>query len=151
MERRLRASLVLLGAAVIGASGCGGDGLPDLIQVRGKVLYNDAPLTTGTIVYLPAVGSGGRQAQGLIQPDGTFELSSMSPGDGAQKGDYDVIILAHAQAAGPPKSRGELEAAGGPKVQPMIIPAKYADPNASGLSDTVDDDHPGYREFKLTD
>ncbi|MBN1851331.1 MAG: hypothetical protein JW829_01355 [Pirellulales bacterium] len=143
--------LLLFGLFLEFLVGCGTSGLPDMVQVRGKVLYNNKPLPGGTIVYLPASGPGGRQAQGVIGPDGRFELSSLKPGDGVQKGGYDIIILAHEQAVGPPRSRVELETTGGFKQQRMIIPEKYADPDTSGLSDIVDDNHPGYIEIELGD
>ena len=142
---------IVVGGLLVALCGCDSGGLEGLVQVRGKVLFNDQPLTGGTIVYLPAAGTGGRQAQGLIGSDGTFELSSLKPGDGAQKGKYDIIIIAREQAAEQPKSRVELEATGGPKTGRLLIPEKYANPDTSGLSDTVDDNHSGYVEFKLSD
>ena len=61
-------------------AGCGPSG-PAVYPVTGLVTFNDQPLTTGTVVFLPK--SGGSPAQGEIGPDGKYTLTTYEAGDGA--------------------------------------------------------------------
>ena len=59
MAPPVRLSLALLGVAVLGTlCGCGADGLTDMVQVEGKVLYNNVPLAEGQIVYVGSNQTG---------------------------------------------------------------------------------------------
>jgi len=73
---------------VVGAVGCSSG----LHPVRGKVTFEDGtPLPAGGIVFLQE-GEKAIQAQGSIQPDGSYELGTNRPGDGAAPGKYRVLI-----------------------------------------------------------
>jgi hypothetical protein len=79
---------------MIWLSGCGGKPLPKTVPVKGKVLLPDgSTLTMGKVNFAP-VGTGDdkRSATGVIRKDGTFEMQTYSPGDGARPGDYTVFI-----------------------------------------------------------
>lgn len=133
-------------------SGCAGRDSIETYPVRGEVTYNGKPLTDGTVVYLPAK-PGGRQATGAIQPDGTFQLTTQQRNDGAVKGDYQIVIYAYEPHPGEPQSREDYEAiaqTGGLK-RGYVIPERYADAATSGLSDTVDDNHSGFKKIELID
>ena len=100
--------------------GCGDSG-PDLAPVTGKVLLDGQPLTSGRISTVPSVGRG---ANGAIQSDGTFELTTEKPGDGAVIGTHAVIIASYAPGAGGPEGgRGKL-----------LVPQMYTDELTSGLT-----------------
>jgi hypothetical protein len=60
------------------------------LPVKGKVTLKGKPLTQGQIVFEP--DSAGREAHGSIQPDGTFELTTFKPGDGAAPGTHRVAV-----------------------------------------------------------
>jgi hypothetical protein len=83
---------VLAGALLVGltvtAVGCGKSRMP-VAPVEGKVLYRGQPLEFGSVLFQPDVGP---TAQGIIQPDGTFRLSTYGDGDGAVLGQHRVQI-----------------------------------------------------------
>jgi hypothetical protein len=120
------------------------------VPIRGEVIYKGAPLTDvtqGLVHYLPKT-SEGRQATGRVQPDGTFVLTTFKAGDGVVPGDYDIVISAFGSE---PLSREQAEASGGGAGPKLMIPKKYADPKTSGISDTVNADHSGFKRIELTD
>jgi hypothetical protein len=66
-------------------SGCGNGFVP----VGGKVTFEDgSPLTKGGISFSTQT----YMADGVIQPDGSYVLTSLKPGDGLPPGNYKVII-----------------------------------------------------------
>ncbi|MDR0337691.1 MAG: carboxypeptidase-like regulatory domain-containing protein [Planctomycetaceae bacterium] len=68
-------------------SGCGNGFIP----VHGKVTFEDgSPLTQGGIAFSTATF----MADGKIQADGSFTLTSSKPGDGLPPGNYTVTISA---------------------------------------------------------
>ena len=81
---------VLFFAALVG---CGSDGFE---KVTGTVKYTDGTLPTSemaTITFEPKEpGSDFKGASGDIGEDGTFELTTIEPGDGAMPGDYIVTV-----------------------------------------------------------
>jgi hypothetical protein len=137
--------------AALSLAGCAD---PDIIPIRGEVLYKGAPLKDvpqGLVRYIPKTSSGAaRQASGRIQPDGSFELTTFKSADGVVPGDYNIVVSAYASGGGV-LSREQTEAGisvAGPR---LIIPQKYISPTTSGLSDTVDSDHPGFKTIELSD
>jgi hypothetical protein len=133
--------------AIVTAVGCGSDGgLPDMVAIRGTVTYKGQPLTHGTVLYLPKDESG-RQARGEIQRNGRFVLTTLRAGDGAQVGEYSIVVIA--LQAHPGEDRAAIEAAGGMIQRGYIIPEKYTKSDASGLSDSVDKKHSGKKDISL--
>ena len=66
-------------------AGCG----DSFIRTGGKVTFDDgSPVPYGAVVF----ETGGFMADGRIQPDGTYTLSSLKPGDGLPAGTYKVSI-----------------------------------------------------------
>ena len=71
-----------LAAAVVLMAGCG-DG-PHVVPVEGKVQFADGePLPFGSVMFQPPAG---KPARGIIQSDGTFEMTTETEGDGAVVG-----------------------------------------------------------------
>jgi hypothetical protein len=94
-SKMLRAAGSFLLAAIILATcwGCGsreGPYVGTTVPVKGKVTYKGKPLTQGEIVFEP--DSAGREAHGNIQSDGTFELTTFNPGDGAVPGTHRIAV-----------------------------------------------------------
>jgi hypothetical protein len=86
-------SLVLsaLALALVGTgTGCGGD--PKPVKVQGKVTLDGQPVANALVVFLPVEEGGGRQATGSTKADGSFQLETFKPGDGALPGQYKVTV-----------------------------------------------------------
>jgi hypothetical protein len=106
-------------------AGCGESDRNETAPVRGTVTLEGKPFTEGgVIVFLPEVQC--KMANGRIQTDGTYELSTYSLGDGAAVGKHQVVVQ--------PLPAEELDESG--ENQPTIksgIPKKYRTPSTSGL------------------
>ena len=62
-------------------------------EVRGRVTFEDGtPFPQGTVILLKQDGEKLVQAQGTIQPDGSFELGVNAPKEGVPAGKYRVLI-----------------------------------------------------------
>ena len=75
-------------------------------------------------------------------------MTTSKKGDGVVPGVYDITVSAY---SGTSLSREQVEAgdrASGPK---LLIPSKYLEPGSSGLSDTVDSDHSGFKRIELNE
>jgi hypothetical protein len=78
-------------ACLLALAGCSSK--PETFPVRGRVLVNGKPLAgaEGNVVFhnlddkLP-------MARGALQPDGSFELTTFRPGDGAVAGKCQVTV-----------------------------------------------------------
>lgn len=122
---RLLLNLILL-VGIGSWSGC--TQTPAVVPVSGKVLYNGEPLPCGFVMFQPEQGQA---AQGEIQPDGTFQLSTYGPNDGAVPGHHKVSVRSFSnQKAG--VDGGDAEAPGR-----LLIPQQYTRFGMSGLSADV--------------
>ena len=100
-------------AVLLLAAGCGDPPAPPLAAVHGQVTFRGAPLPGGLVVFTPdpEYGVHGSQAEGVIGPDGRFRLTTAGV-VGATVGKHRVSVV-------------------GPDGWPL--PAKFLDPQASGL------------------
>ncbi len=97
--------------------GCGSK----LCPARGTVTYADgSPVTEGWVVFESKGQEPRTTARGEIRSDGSFELGTSKPGDGALPGKYQVLVT--------------------PKF----------DPNAVDKPSKKPPIHPRYREFKTS-
>ena len=115
----------LLPLALIAVIGCGGDE-SGLIPVTGTVKYADGSniaFENGTVIFTPT--AAGKPANGAVDKDGSFAMTTTNPGDGVQAGQYKVVLQLW-------KSYRD---------QSLAIPAKYGEPATTPLEATVDDDH----------
>jgi hypothetical protein len=102
--------LYLFGGLLV-TVGCGGSGL---VSVKGKVTYEDKPVTSGTVNFISEDGS----AYGELKPDGSYELMTNEPGDGARPGTYKVTVIAmQDQGSALPEAKNPLP--------PPTVPLKY--------------------------
>jgi len=128
LRRALPAAAVTLAAVLSG--GCG----DRLYPVHGTVALEDgAPLTKGMVICERFEGGDPLTVQGVIQPDGTFQLGTTKPGDGAPPGRYHVLI-------------NPMDISDVPDDQKDLpFDAKYLSFKTSGLEIDVargDNDHP---------
>jgi hypothetical protein len=116
---RLTSALWLLMAL----TGCGSSASTPVFAVNGKVLLaNGKPLAAGRVTFVSTDGQL-PEVSGEIQPDGSFSLTSRSPGDGAAPGEYKVRVE--------PAGRKD------PRRRKPVFPVKYVDEDSSGLVVTV--------------
>ena len=131
--------LAVLGLVV---GGCGGNERLPTASVEGKVLYHGKPLEFGSVVFQP---NSGPAAHGVIQPDGTFRLSTYVSDDGATIGKHWVRIVCSEDQQpgyvrpGPDLTRGR-----------SLIPEKYSHIGTSGLEVEVKPANEPF-VFELTD
>lgn len=107
-------------------AGCGATG-DRMFPARGLVTYADGQPVTGemaTVVFVPdnessnpAAGS----ASGTIESDGSFELMTHQPSDGALPGDYRVVLKVWSNY----------------RQQTAAVPATYSEPSTTPLRATV--------------
>jgi hypothetical protein len=97
------AALALVCMLLAASAGCGtssGAFTGATVPVKGTVTYKGKALTQGEVVFEPE--SGGREAHGTIQPDGSFELTTYGPGDGAVIGTHRVAVTGTARKVNVP-------------------------------------------------
>jgi hypothetical protein len=111
--------------AVLVGVGCTPSG-PPTVTVTGTVKLGSKTVPSGMVTFH---GPESRVATALIQPDGTYVASSVSPG--ANK-----VTVTGIGAATP----------GGAKGFTVVLPPRYADVNQSGLSLEV---KPGGQEYPI--
>ncbi|MDC0936621.1 hypothetical protein OAS39_10065, partial [Pirellulales bacterium] len=91
-----RLSIAVL-LSMFATCGCGDDG-PEMGAVTGNVEYADGSLPAGgvnVIRFVPVGRSEGgysKAASNDIQPDGSYVLQTIKPGDGAIHGTYKVVF-----------------------------------------------------------
>jgi hypothetical protein len=129
-----------------------GGGHPATAPVSGTVTYNGEPVVGAKVVFIPKEG-GSRNASGTTDSQGRYQLTTFEKNDGAVPGAYSVSIsetagaedLGGISAEDPSAAYGEAmeavaggEMGAGETAEEGGIPAKYADPNKSGLEMTVE-------------
>lgn len=116
------AGLRLLAAFLTVAVATGCSRPPLLVPVRGVVLLDGKPLSSGVVQFQPTAG---QMASGVISGDGTFTLSRHLPNDGVPPGTYRVAVTAFDPMA-------EVQS-----VENLIVPVKYTRFGSSGIEFTV--------------
>lgn len=112
--------LVVMVVMLVGLAGCIRP--PLLVPVKGVVLLDGKPLSSGVVQFQPAAG---QLASGVIAGDGTFTLSRHLPNDGIPPGTYRVAVTAFDPLA-------EVQS-----VENLIVPVKYTRFGSSGIEFTV--------------
>jgi hypothetical protein len=101
MQVSIRSALVL-SVGLLSLSACGKSDQFQVAPVSGTVKCNGTLITEGLVVFIPAgkpegkSKDTGRSASGVIQPDGTYQLTTYTTADGAIVGSHTVQVLAPA-------------------------------------------------------
>jgi predicted phosphodiesterase len=106
--------------------------------VSGTVYYNGTPAVGATIVFylqVPETKKLRRLADAIVEADGTFRLTTLTPNDGAPVGEYRITVVQDSEYV----DEDSLP-------RKNLLPLKYATPLTSGLSATIKD---GRNEFKF--
>jgi len=146
---RLAASITGIALMIVLGCGGGGDEFPKRYPVTGKVILNGKPATKGSVTFSPVDAANGRAAGGEIQPNGTYRLTTVTPGDGALPGKYLVSISGFEIDREYVRSKlkqgvdpRELNLIGETKYDEQApkkyhVPPKYMDASKSGLTAEV--------------
>jgi len=89
-----RSAVLVCAVAMLVLVGCRGGRLK-LHKVTGTVKFQDGTVPQGDIAmitFVAAVPTEGNAAACDIEPDGSFELGTLTQGDGALAGDYKVTL-----------------------------------------------------------
>ena len=117
------------------APGCGSG----LAPIEGKLVWKDGTpakeLAGSQVVFEQAEKK--TSSYGVIQADGSFRMTTVTPDDGVPAGTHIVAILEHRPNAN----------AAGTQLVPAKLDLKYADLNSSGLECNV---NPGTKEVTFT-
>lgn len=128
--------VVAVFAAVL-VSGCGGGGP---YPVEGQVVWKDGSPATelaGSQVVFD-IPEKQTSARGVVQPDGSFGVSTTKPDDGALEGQHKVAIIETRKQQGGPDSSN---------IAPGVIDPRFYDLKTSGLTATI---KPGTNKVSLT-
>ncbi|HEY1190316.1 MAG TPA: hypothetical protein VGE74_21970 [Gemmata sp.] len=93
--------------------------------IEGTVSYKGVPLRSGILRF---VGTGGAFATAPIRADGTFAITDVMPGE-VQVGVMEA-----------PQAMSSSDGTGGAAQKPPPLPAKYKNPEQSGLKYTITED-----------
>lgn len=131
---RLACSMIVGCLLALAAAGCGS---PTAV-VSGTVTFKGHPLPSGTILFH---GSDGRVEHGLIGSNGVYTLTNAPPGP------VRISVKSHPASPTGMPSRGGPPPAAPTDLSPAVkeqrdgkfvsIPARYLDPQRSGLTYTV--------------
>lgn len=122
--------VVLVGAMLVGAAGCGDSG-PTKYPVTGTVTYRGEPLTAGSVMLF--ADEGPPSSPGKIGPDGSYSLEAVAGSHRVQivlPAVEDPVAL-EPGPGGPAADAGQV--APGPK-----IPKKYTRYRDSGIAVEVE-------------
>lgn len=131
------------GACLVAAlAGCS-KGKLQTIPVEGKVTWKGKPLANADIAFHPqklAVAGPNRLAIGKSDSEGKYTLSTINHGDGAQPGEYAVVIVA--------REGGRIVDAG-ENLKPSPIPTSYTAVSTTPLKASIAADASGPLEFNF--
>jgi hypothetical protein len=148
-------------ALLLGVAGCG----TKTVKVGGTVTFDGAPLPNAIVKFIPTVKDG-REATGLTNADGTFQLETFAARDGVLPGDYKVTVQYQEPLAVdtdvPPTQPGKSMKARWDATQKAmkeqqkkppkyVIPAKYSHPVDTILKQRVPPDGPVRFELRSKD
>jgi hypothetical protein len=126
-------------AVLIASLGCGNDRV-SVYRVHGKVTLDGKPMRGGgAISFMPAGGQAGKAAGGEIAEDGSYELTTYSPGDGSMAGEFRVVINQVVEKEPEMTQDGQKAAKAATVVPPADrIPDIYSDPVRTPLTAKVE-------------
>lgn len=131
--------------------GCGSDAGPvakdePSVPASGIVTFKGKPLPEYQVVLMPS--DGRRPATGTTDAEGKFVLGTNRPGDGAPAGSAKVgIVWAGPEQVGEAVDQSAIDDPTKMPKPKIAIPAKYSDPETSGL--TADIPAGGTSELKF--
>ena len=147
-----------LAALCLAIVGCGGPERPEMVPVSGVVKHGGKPVAGAEVSFHN--DESPRAAQGVTDAEGKFQLTTFDDGDGAVVGLHKVAVakvqtdaaISSADAEDPSAAYAAgMDAAASGKmdtIQKSELPAKYGNPDTSGVTRTVTKEGPN--EFEIT-
>jgi hypothetical protein len=112
---------------LVALAGCSSSDRNEVARVRGMVTLDGKPYTQGgSVIFQPEAQC--KMATGRIQSDGSYEMTTYSPGDGAAVGRHQVIVIPR-----PAQIVDELAEEKNDSKIVSPIPNKYGSASTSGL------------------
>jgi len=129
-------SWIFLAVLAPALCGCGSD-TPVLPKVTGGVFFKGQPAAGALVIFNPASGEKGslKRPSAQVNDDGSFQLSTYGPSDGAIPGEYQVTILwldGGNETEGGLGAGSQERAGGGDRLK-----GRYSQPESSGLTATI--------------
>ncbi|HUY88733.1 MAG TPA: carboxypeptidase-like regulatory domain-containing protein [Pirellulales bacterium] len=143
MVRQLVFISMFAGACVF-LVGCGHkSGVDGVVQVGGSVTYDGKPIEGASVIF-SAEGES-RSASGITDAGGRFQLTTLTPNDGALPGKYKVAVskVEVENAMSAEEAKEWFQKNGGPPPAGNIknrLPEKYKDIESSELTAEVTTD-----------
>lgn len=129
LRHALAAKLICIATAMI-VAGCSG-GKEPTYPARGTIAFSDGkPLTTGWVSFRSLDSGKNVTARGPIQSDGSFELTTFFPADGAVEGRHQALV-----AAVP--FQNEREVPINTRPPPPLVDQRFSSFQTSGLEFVV--------------
>jgi hypothetical protein len=113
-RRAMSAAANLLILVSVALAGC--DSGPEIAPTRGTVSVKGMKLTHGHVMFTPI--GGGQYGAGVIQPDGSFVVSTIDDGDGAVVGDHTVQVAQRADDLKPGEQGQNFSS---PAGEPFVV------------------------------
>ena len=128
--------LVLLGCSQAGQG-------PKLYPVKGQVFLKDKPATGARLVLIPVDDPKAEKPSAIVDENGSFQLATRQPGDGAPAGEYRVSITWFERRKIDPRKEDD--------TQQFVdkLGGRYADPKASKLMVKITEGPNELPPFKL--
>ena len=124
--------LAMLAGVSVVAPGCGGgDARPPLIPVEGRVEVGGQPASGAFVVFHEdgRTEPSEESPSAVVQPDGSYALTTRDAGDGAPAGVYRVTV----------QWRKLTRDGDETKAGPDLVPPRYQDPASTPLKVTVNE------------
>lgn len=134
MDSHWFVSLALISMILPGCSqqvGPVGEVIP-VVDAAGTVSFKGKPLEAFTVTFMPV--SGERPASGISDADGKFRLGTNAAGDGAVAGPNKVAVVWTGPTLADDTTSGPIDDPSKMPKPPVAIPAKYANPETSGIT-----------------
>ncbi len=164
MSRYRIVLFLILGIGLILPAGCSKKGKGKAVPAEGTIFLENTPLVGATIKLYPKA-EGGREANAFSEAEGKFKFTTQNTGDGAEPGEYKVVVTKGAGIGGgdpgdisrdPEKMRKMMEEMykkQGNRGAPPAVPTSevhlnYSDPNKTPLTITIPPD--GNKELRIT-
>jgi hypothetical protein len=145
-----RVSLFALTSIAVAGFGCSQQVGPvgeviEVVDASGVLTFQGKPLEGFTVTFMPV--TGGRPASGITDAAGKFVLGTNGANDGAVAGFNNVAVVWTGPPATDDTTAGPIDDPADMPAPPVEIPAKYANPDTSGI--TVEVPRSGASDLKI--